>query len=220
MCIRDRMKTGFRSLLKECGSKGLSISFKSRKDYEIFGELVPAIRRMSAYVVGEELRMCGVRTQGIFSLLKKVVASYKKLVLERGGVTFSDLPLLLGHSEDELAKLNREYRLDRKYSHWMLDEFQDTSPGQWEVIEPLVEDVINEDDDFRMFFCVGDQKQAIYGWRGGDSRVFGYLEEKFRGRLAVNDMNLSWRSGQDVLGAVNQVFGAKSVPEVLSLIHI
>ena len=211
----DRMKTGFRSLLKECGSKGLSISFKSRKDYEIFGELVPAIRRMSAYVVGEELRMCGARTQGIFSLLKKVVASYKKLVLERGGVTFSDLPLLLGHSEDELAKLNREYRLDRKYSHWMLDEFQDTSPGQWEVIEPLVEDVINEDEDFRMFFCVGDQKQAIYGWRGGDSRVFGYLEEKFRGRLAVNDMNLSWRSGQDVLGAVNQVFGAKSDPEVL-----
>ena len=76
---------------------------------------------MSAHVIGEELRMYGSRTQGIYSLLKKVVTSYRKLVLERGGVTFSDLPLLLGDSGDELAKLNREYRLDRKYLHWMLD---------------------------------------------------------------------------------------------------
>ena len=211
----DKMKSGFRALLKECNSEGSSISFRSRKDYEIFGEFVPVIRRMSSHVIGEELRICGARTKGIFSLLQKVVSSYKKLVLERGGVTFSDLPLLLADSGDDLAKLNREYRLDRKYLHWMLDEFQDTSPGQWEVIEPLVDEVINENEDFRMFFCVGDQKQAIYGWRGGDSRLFGYLEGKFRDRLAVNDMNLSWRSGKDVLGAVNQVFGSKSDPTLI-----
>jgi ATP-dependent exoDNAse (exonuclease V) beta subunit len=57
----------------------------------------------------------------------------------------------------------------------MLDEFQDTSPSQWAVIEPLLEEVLYNPEDERMFFCVGDQKQAIYGWRGGDSRLFGYL---------------------------------------------
>ena len=211
----DKMKTGFRSLLKASMSSRSVISFKFRMDYEITGGCVPAIKRMSAHVIGEELRMYGSRTQGIYSLLKKVVASYRKLVLERGGVTFSDLPLLLGDSGDELAKLNREYRLDRKYLHWMLDEFQDTSPGQWAVIEPLVEEVINEWDEFRMFFCVGDQKQAIYSWRGGDSRLFGYLEEKYQERLKVSDMNCSWRSGKDVLSAVNQVFGSKLQPDLI-----
>ncbi len=211
----DKMKTGFKCLLKASMSVGSSLFFKSFKDYEIFGECVPAIKRMSAHVIGQELKIYGARTQGIYSLLTKVVVSYRKLVLERGGVTFSDLPLLLADSGDELAKLNREYRLDRKYLHWMLDEFQDTSPGQWAVIEPLIEEVLNEEEDFRMFFCVGDQKQAIYSWRGGDSRLFGYLEEKFQDRLKVSDMNCSWRSGKDVLSAVNQVFGSEVHPDMI-----
>ena len=116
------------------------------------------------------------------ALLSKVVGSYRKLVLEKGGITFSDLPMLLNQGGNELARMNREYRLDRKYLHWMLDEFQDTSPIQWGVIEPLLDEVLYDPEEQRMFFCVGDQKQAIYGWRGGDSRLFGYLEERFSDR--------------------------------------
>jgi ATP-dependent exoDNAse (exonuclease V) beta subunit len=170
---------------------------------------------MSAHIIGEELKIYGMRTQGIYSLLNRVVNSYNKKVLEKGGIMFSDLPILLSSSENELEKLDRDYRLDRKYKHWMLDEFQDTSPSQWAVIEPLLKEVLYNPEDERMFFCVGDQKQAIYGWRGGDSRLFGYLEDEFQSRLEIENMNQSWRSGLDVLGVVNQVFGSKADPSIL-----
>ena len=205
----DKQSTGFKKLLKASMNSQSSFSLTYyRKEYFFCGEWVAAVQRMSAHLIGEELRLCGIRTRGIHALLSKVVANYRKLVLEKGGITFSDLPMLLNQEGDELAKLNREYRLDRKYLHWMLDEFQDTSPSQWSVIEPLLEEVLYDHEEHRMFFCVGDQKQAIYGWRGGDSRLFGYLEERFSDRLKIDDMNLSWRSGKDVLTAVNQVFGS------------
>ena len=112
--------------------------------------------------------------RGYIGLLEKVVNSYNQKVMEKGGITFSDLPILLSNSGDELERLNRNYRLDRKYEHWMLDEFQDTSPSQWQVIEPLLEEVLYDSEDSRMFFCVGDQKQAIYGWRGGFPIIWSF----------------------------------------------
>ena len=204
-----RSGTVFAQLLKASmdGHSSLSISYYG-KDYRFSGEWVSAVRRMSGHIIREELRICGIRTKGMHALLSKVVGSYRKLVLEKGGITFSDLPMLLNQGGNELARMNREYRLDRKYLHWMLDEFQDTSPIQWGVIEPLLDEVLYDPEEQRMFFCVGDQKQAIYGWRGGDSRLFGYLEERFSDRLKIDELNLSWRSGQDVLNVVNQVFGS------------
>jgi len=206
---------GFQRLFKGVMTNKPWLSYYSRRDYEIRGEWVEAVRRMSAHIIGEELKIYGMRTQGIYSLLNRVVNSYNKKVLEKGGIMFSDLPVLLSSSENELEKLNRDYRLDRKYKHWMLDEFQDTSPIQWAVIEPLLEEVLYNPEDERMFFCVGDQKQAIYGWRGGDSRLFGYLENEFQSRLEIENMNESWRSGLDVLGVVNQVFGSKADPSIM-----
>ncbi|MDG1324634.1 MAG: UvrD-helicase domain-containing protein [Opitutales bacterium] len=211
----SKTSAGFKKLFKNAMNKNSSLIYSYHKDYQISGKWVDSVKRMSAYIIGEELKIYGKRTQGIFTLLNRVVKSYNKKVLEKGGIMFSDLPLLLSNSENEVDQLNRDYRLDRKYQHWMLDEFQDTSPSQWGVIEPLLEEVLYNPEDERMFFCVGDQKQAIYGWRGGDSRLFAYLENKFSERLEVEDMNESWRSGLDVLGAVNQVFGSRADPTIL-----
>ena len=213
----DLSKKGtiFKRLLKESMKNSRFMTITYRKDFQTSGEWVLALKRVSAYIIGEELKIYCTRTQGVYRLLEKVVNSYNQKVMEKGGITFSDLPILLSNSGDELERLNRNYRLDRKYEHWMLDEFQDTSPSQWQVIEPLLEEVLYDSEDSRMFFCVGDQKQAIYGWRGGDSRLFGHLEKKFSGRLEIEGMNESWRSGPDVLGVVNQVFGSKGDPEIM-----
>lgn len=211
----SKKSAGFKKLFKSAMNQSSSLVYSYHKEYEISGKWVDSVKRMSAYIIGEELKIYGMRTQGIFTLLNRVVKSYNKKVLEKGGIMFSDLPLLLSHSENEWEQLNREYRLDRKYQHWMLDEFQDTSPSQWGVIEPLLKEVLYNPEDERMFFCVGDQKQAIYGWRGGDSRLFEHLENEFKERLKIEDMNESWRSGLDVLGAVNQVFGSRADPTIL-----
>src|SRR5690606_14616117 len=95
-------------------------------------------------------------------------------------VLFSDLPYKLAghmaatsdhHAGDAAADLLLEiyFRLDARVQHLMLDEFQDTSLDQWAVLDPIASEVAAHVDGFasRTFFCVGDVKQAIYGWRGG-----------------------------------------------------
>ena len=153
-----------------------------------------------------ELRM--KRARGAYAALSGYEKMYDLNVRRKGKLTFSDLPLLLGEAQG-LDRELMEYRLDGAHRHWMLDEFQDTSPIQWSVLESLVDEVIHDDE--RLFFCVGDVKQAIYGWRGGDSRLFGLLEKQYEDRLKPDKMAVSWRSGPAVLDTVNAVFGSSSL---------
>ena len=60
-------------------------------------------------------------------------------------------------------------RLGSRLRHFMLDEFQDTSRRQWEAMVPLVAEALSQGGSLSW---VGDVKQAIYGWRGGDTRLF------------------------------------------------
>jgi ATP-dependent helicase/nuclease subunit A len=80
------------------------------------------------------------------------------------------------------ARLYIDYRLDCKLDHWLLDEFQDTSDLQWEVLRNLADEILQDASGQRSFFYVGDVKQAIYGWRGGNARLFGKILEQYRGR--------------------------------------
>ncbi|WP_300786226.1 UvrD-helicase domain-containing protein [uncultured Desulfovibrio sp.] len=63
-------------------------------------------------------------------------------------------------------------RLGSRLRHFMLDEFQDTSRQQWQAMHPLVEEALAQGGTLTW---VGDVKQAIYGWRGGDTRLFDEL---------------------------------------------
>jgi len=102
------------------------------------------------------------------------------------------------------------YRLDSRHKHWLLDEFQDTSRAQWGVIEPLVSEVLMDTSDERTFFFVGDTKQSIYGWRGGDDRlfreIFNYYNRHSPKHIAEEKLGLSYRSDQAVIEVVNAVF--------------
>ena len=61
-------------------------------------------------------------------------------------------------------------RLDAEIDHWLLDEFQDTSPGQWAILRNLIDEAVQDPTEARSFFYVGDVKQSVYAWRGGDPR--------------------------------------------------
>lgn len=63
-------------------------------------------------------------------------------------------------------------RLGSRLRHFMLDEFQDTSRRQWEAMFPLVAEALSQGGSLSW---VGDVKQAIYGWRGGDTHLFDEL---------------------------------------------
>jgi ATP-dependent exoDNAse (exonuclease V) beta subunit len=97
------------------------------------------------------------------------------------------------------------YRLDCKIGHLLLDEFQDTSLAEWRVLEPLADEVLSKAE--RSFFCVGDLKQAIYGWRGGVAEIFDRLEKRWE-HLSTTSMELSRRSSPAVISFVNRVFSS------------
>lgn len=93
--------------------------------------------------------------------------------------------LLLGGDWNRLLKehLEREgvpyalYKLGFPIRHILIDEFQDTADSQWHTLRPIIENALSEGGTL---LYVGDQKQAIYGWRGGNWRLLeGVLQEEF-----------------------------------------
>ena len=98
------------------------------------------------------------------------------------------------------------FRLDNQIKHLLLDEFQDTSPSQWNVLEPFAQKVVAETDGSRSFFCVGDMKQAIFGWRGGVAEIFDVVDSTLPNLTASPPLAKSYRSSQVVIDLVNEVF--------------
>lgn len=108
-------------------------------------------------------------------------------------------------------------RLGEKYHHLMIDEFQDTSVLQWQNLLPLVENALSED---YLNLVVGDAKQAIYRWRGGEVDQFITLPKlppnqtminALREQALVNNyenqvLPVNWRSHKAIVEFNNQFF--------------
>ena len=107
------------------------------------------------------------------------------------------------------------FRLDSTIGHILLDEFQDTSISEWNVIEPIIDEILSKADTEHSLLCVGDSKQAIYGWRGGVSAIFDSITARFSG-IQEDVLTTSRRSTKEVLDCVNKVFSALSSGAVLS----
>ncbi len=113
------------------------------------------------------------------------------------------------------ARLLVDWRLDAKFDHWLLDEFQDTSHGQWSVLRNLIDEAVQDPEGRRSLFYVGDVKQAIYAWRGGDPRLFREIFDTYNavapGTIEEGRLDASWRSGPAIIATVNRVFGDAAV---------
>ncbi len=201
-------------------------------------ELGPAacepLQRLFQWIVGGELRAKLDRTRGVRGLLQHYESAYALQVRRRGLLTFQDVQLLLagrgtdGREESpvftqkpgEEDRLRIDYRLDARYDHWLLDEFQDTNPLQWRVIENLVDEVVQDTSGMRSLFQVGDLKQAIYAWRGGDTRLFTDIAARYNAHeecVRRRHLDISWRSGHDVIDPVNRVFGDRAALAALGI---
>ena len=109
------------------------------------------------------------------------------------------------------------FRLDGTIDHILVDEAQDTSPAQWQVIEKLAQEFTSgkgaRDDKERTIFVVGDKKQSIYSFQGADPREFDRMQAEFAARLkhtpkplAELEMEFSFRSSQAILSLVDHTF--------------
>lgn len=109
------------------------------------------------------------------------------------------------------------YRLDGGIDHILVDEAQDTSPAQWDVIRRLAEEFSSGEgaraDVTRTIFVVGDKKQSIYSFQGADPREFDRMQQEFGTRLGESGQTLrdstldhSFRSSPAILRLVDEVF--------------
>ncbi len=134
---------------------------------------------------------------------------------ERGLIEFADLKRYLSSAAcmNELEALY--FRLDSSVRHLLLDEFQDTAPADWNVFAPIAHEILSQSSEFRSFFCVGDVKQAIYGWRGGATELFDTVAARYPQIQSVR-LDTSRRSSGVIIDYVNSVFAELPANQVLS----
>jgi len=105
------------------------------------------------------------------------------------------------------------FRLGERIRHFLIDEFQDTSPIQWRNLRPLIDESLSQGGSL---FAVGDTKQAIFGFRDADYRIMKSLEDGRDGfpsaELKVEELKENWRSGQAILDFVKAVFLRQEEP--------
>ncbi|MGY9035331.1 MAG: double-strand break repair helicase AddA [Rhodobacterales bacterium] len=109
------------------------------------------------------------------------------------------------------------YRLDGGIDHILVDEAQDNSPKQWEIIRLLTQDFVSGESARtklnRTIFAVGDKKQSIYSFQGADPNSFDSMQEYFSNALRAISKNIqplnllhSFRSSKPILNLVDASF--------------
>jgi ATP-dependent helicase/nuclease subunit A len=158
-----------------------------------------------------------INSTGFFTFASAMIYRYREEKRIRGLLDFDDL---VSRTVDLLQRSHASawvlYKLDWGIDHLLLDEAQDTSPRQWQVVEALVNEFFggaSSRETDRTVFAVGDEKQSIYSFQGAEPASFARQKDLFKKRAYDSDklfneasLGLSFRSTEDVLGAVDKVF--------------
>jgi exodeoxyribonuclease V beta subunit len=106
------------------------------------------------------------------------------------------------------------FRLDSRIKHILIDEFQDTSITQFLIFKPLIDEITSEKEG--SFFYVGDSKQAIYRFRGGQKELFDNVKSMYS-KFGLKDENLNknFRSRENIVNFVNQCFDFIDVTQTI-----
>lgn len=189
--------------LYEAVAKLLDKADDPRRD--AFASLVEDVERCAdaraetrVWAMNRDVLICGHALVGVYQRLKEA----------RGVADFTDLEWRAAElvaDSDHADYL--QFRLDARYRHVLLDEFQDTSPLQWRVLRAWFE-ASAASGSAPAVFLVGDPKQAIYRFRGADARVFELAADFLQRELSAPRLrhNLSWRSAPAVIDTVNRLF--------------
>ena len=167
------------------------------------------------------------QTGALHRFAETFIARYEAEKQRRGWLDFDDLILraraLLNDPKVAAWVL---YRIDGGIDHILVDEAQDTSPRQWDVIEKLADEFASgagarHEEMDRTLFVVGDKKQSIYSFQGADPREFDLkrisFEESLRAanlKFQNQSLDYSFRSSPAVLRAVDQTFNTLPDPRM------
>lgn len=144
------------------------------------------------------------QTEATYQLLDKFHSHYQRFKSQYRALRFDDVTHGLARAAEAVQVDNAAFRLDARLRHLLLDEFQDTSLAQWTVLRPFAQRITGAKSD-GSFFCVGDVKQAIYGWRGGVAEIFDAVDSELDD-IETTPLDTSFRSSPVVINTVNRIF--------------
>lgn len=211
----DKDYKKFITLVDECNNEDVVITWLRQK-HKLSKKEYACINKLIKHIIAVEIKRAIEQTHGTWLLLDAIDKAREKL-RRAGSITLVEAQLLLSPDKypGGLAltrnpllenRLYIDYRLNCSLDHWLIDEFQDTSDLQWSVLSNIIDEVIQDDSGTRSFFYVGDPKQAIYGWRGGNARLFNRILQRYTPRITSVSLTKSYRSTQPVIDTVNRVF--------------
>ncbi len=142
----------------------------------------------------------------LMGLSKEIYKMYDDLKVRDRKFTFNDISIYtyitifnadnLLIDEQGLTEIFFE-NLDMEIDTVFIDEFQDTSVLQWKILFEIIKQAKN-------VICVGDEKQSIYGWRGGEKKLFENLEKIVDAK--DENMDISYRSDINIVNYTNDIF--------------
>ena len=198
------------------------------QENHLSGPLLRILDKWARHLFAQVFFALEKKTQAVFTLMALLDSSFSAQTRTAGKLSFADILYLINNTQKNdygTLQVLRE-RLGMTIGHYLLDEFQDTSTSQWLAFKDLAEDVIQNIDPnrFTSFFMVGDIKQSIYQWRGGNPDLFmkicreqNFLPENGRGGDdrsepggLLKSLTCSHRSSEPVLRLVNDVFVPKT----------
>ena len=177
--------------------------------------LLPLIEKRRAVVTRD-------RTQALLHIATSAAANYRREKLERGLLDYDDL---IDKTLTLLSNVSAgwvHYKLDRGVDHVLIDEAQDTSPRQWQIVDHIISEFTAgagaRDAVNRTIFAVGDEKQSIFSFQGAAPHEFDThrrdLERKFKAagiRFDPVSFTYSFRSGSAILQSVDHVFREEAI---------
>lgn len=167
-----------------------------------------AYAAVAAYLTALPLCRHALQLAPLAALASEIHARMRRGPMESGLLPFPRLPLLAGKVlSGENGVSDALCRMGSRLSRLFLDEFQDTSREQWRAVLPLAEECLSKGGDL---VYVGDVKQAIYGWRGGDARLFDEVPDAPELRSSPERRSLTleenWRSHPVIVRHNNAFF--------------
>ena len=197
-------------------------SFPTKKLREAHADLMDRLEPFMLRVEDARAKrlalMAAEKSEDLHAFAAAFLPEYERRKQLRGWLDFDDLILKARNLlNDPAVAAWVLYRLDGGIDHILVDEAQDTSPVQWDVIEKLAQEFTSgagaRSEVERTIFVVGDKKQSIYSFQGADPDAFDRMQEEFGQRLAKTGAGLqnaalefSFRSSAAILKLVDLVF--------------
>ncbi|MEJ2745247.1 MAG: UvrD-helicase domain-containing protein, partial [bacterium] len=153
---------------------------------------------------------------GIFS---EVIARFRRVARRKDLVFLGELNrLAAGLFGDGLVGVSEIYfRLACQFNHFMIDEFQDTSALQWHNLEEMVREALSRGGSL---YYVGDKKQAIYRFRGGEVELFDRAPHYFANApMHSSRLSVNYRSRRQIVEFNNEVFSKENLERFLDFLQ-